>query len=183
MTTGPTHTTPESQHPGTASSSADASGRPPSLVHSITVAASVETVWSAITDPRFTEQYLLGLSVQSDWRAGTRIVFERGGETRIDGEILEIHPPKLLRHSLRLLRDAQVAAELPSRVTWELEEREDGCVVTVVHDEFVAETESYRIVGSGWPMILDGLRELLETGSARQAQESWPEFIERPAGN
>jgi len=47
-------------------------------------------------------------------------------------------------------------------VTWEIEQIEDSCRLTVIHDQLRdgAHGELY----GGWPMILSGLKTLLETG-------------------
>ena len=57
-----------------------------------------------------------------------------------------------------------VKAEGTSTVTWEIEQVEDSCRLTVVHDQLRpgANAELY----GGWPMILSGLKTLLETGES-----------------
>ncbi len=153
----------------------------PTLVHRIHIRASAEEVWRAITDPLFTEQYFYGLSVRSDWKMGARIVYESlAGGPHMVGTLLEVDPPRRLSFSVRVLRDEETAADLPSRVTWELEPAEGGCNLTVVHDEFEAETPTYRTVEGGWPLALEGLRELLETGKADDSQRAWPGHLDRP---
>ena len=49
-----------------------------------------------------------------------------------------------------------------SRVTWEIEQVEDSCRLTVTHDQ-LREGANDELYG-GWPMILSGLKTLLETG-------------------
>jgi hypothetical protein len=49
-------------------------------------------------------------------------------------------------------------------VTWEIEPVGDTCRLTLVHDDFPVETNTFRSVGSGWPLILSSLKSLLETG-------------------
>jgi len=61
--------------------------------------------------------------------------------------------------------DDEVAADPPSRITWEIEPAGDGLSkLTVVHDGFAGETNTYGQVGGGMPYILSGLKTLLETG-------------------
>jgi len=55
-----------------------------------------------------------------------------------------------------------VEREGTSRVTWEIEPVADSCRLTVVHDQ-LPEGVNEEIYG-GWPMILSGLKTLLETG-------------------
>ena len=49
-----------------------------------------------------------------------------------------------------------------SRVTWEIEQIEDSCRLRVTHDQ-LPEGANNELYG-GWPMILSGLKTLLETG-------------------
>jgi hypothetical protein len=56
----------------------------------------------------------------------------------------------------------EVRAEGASRVTWEIEPVGDSCKLTVTHDQ-LREGASSELYG-GWPMILSGLKTLLETG-------------------
>jgi hypothetical protein len=55
-----------------------------------------------------------------------------------------------------------VKSEGTSRVTWEIEPVGDSCRLTVIHDE-LRDGASDELYG-GWPMILSGLKTLLETG-------------------
>jgi len=51
-----------------------------------------------------------------------------------------------------------------SRVTWEIEPKGEVCKLTLIHDGWHGESKSYQSAGEGWPMILSGLKTLLETG-------------------
>ena len=64
---------------------------------------------------------------------------------------------------MRARWSAEVEAEGTSRVTWEIEQVQDSCRLTVVHDE-LREGANEELYG-GWPMILSGLKTWLETGT------------------
>jgi hypothetical protein len=64
--------------------------------------------------------------------------------------------------SFRALWSDEVKAAGTSRVTWEIEPVGESCQLTVTHDE-LPEGASPELYG-GWPMILSGLKTLLETG-------------------
>ena len=66
----------------------------------------------------------------------------------------------------RSLYNAEMAAEERSRITWEIEPREDGvCLVTLVHDQLEHSPLTARNVsGEGWMHVISGLKTLLETG-------------------
>ena len=57
-----------------------------------------------------------------------------------------------------------VKAEGTSRVTWEIEPVGDSCRLVVTHDQ-LREDANNQLYG-GWPMILSGLKTLLETGES-----------------
>jgi uncharacterized protein YndB with AHSA1/START domain len=75
---------------------------------------------------------------------------------------VEVDPPHRLVQSFNAVWSDDVKAEGPSRVTWEIEQVEDSCRLSVTHDE-LREGASPELYG-GWPMILSGLKTLLETG-------------------
>ena len=79
-----------------------------------------------------------------------------------EGDVLEVDPPRRLVQTMRALWGDDVKAEGTSRVTWEIEPIEDSCRVTVIHDQ-LREGANDQLYG-GWPMILSGLKTLLETG-------------------
>jgi hypothetical protein len=56
----------------------------------------------------------------------------------------------------------EVRSEGASRVTWEIEPVGDSCRLTLVHDQ-LRDDANEQLYG-GWPMILSGLKTLLETG-------------------
>jgi len=137
-------------------------------VFEIYVKTTPERLWQAITDPEMRRKYNFGVGVNSDWRPGSTYKGQAGGTTVspsmtiFEGEILEVDPPRRLVQSFRALWSDDVKREGTSRVTWEIEQIRDSCRLTVVHDELRdgANSELY----GGWPMILSGLKTLLETG-------------------
>jgi uncharacterized protein YndB with AHSA1/START domain len=79
-----------------------------------------------------------------------------------EGENLEVDPPRRLVQSFTALWSDEVKAEGRSRVAWEIESVGSSCRLTVIHDE-LSEDAHDELYG-GWPMILSGLKTLLETG-------------------
>jgi len=132
-------------------------------VFEIYIKATPERIWEAITDPEQRAKYSFGVQTQSDWatgstyRAGVPGVFDIA-----EGENLVVEPPRLLVQSFNALWSDDVKAQGTTRVTWEIEQVGDSCRLTVVHDQ-LPDTANAELYG-GWPMILSGLKTLLETG-------------------
>jgi uncharacterized protein YndB with AHSA1/START domain len=137
-------------------------------VYQVFIVASPEQIWEAITNPEFTQQYFYGARIElvND----RRIAHGPGGELWADEAILESDPPRRLVHQWRSQYDPDLAAEEPSRVTWEIEPQEDGVsLLTVVHDQLEgAPKTAASVSGVGWMRVLSGLKTLVETGKPLQ---------------
>ncbi|MGO9761054.1 MAG: ArsR/SmtB family transcription factor [Solirubrobacteraceae bacterium] len=137
---------------------------PTDKVFEIYIKTTPERLWQAITDDEQRRKYSFGVGVRSDWTPGSAIetFHPEAGVTIGEGEILEVDPPLLLVHSFRALWSDEVKGEGTSRVTWEIEPVGDSCRLTLTHDQ-LRENANSELYG-GWPMILSGLKTLLETG-------------------
>jgi uncharacterized protein YndB with AHSA1/START domain len=132
-------------------------------VFEIYIKATPERIWEAITDPEQRARYSFGVQVHSDWAPGSTYRSGVPGVVDIaEGENLLVEPPRLLVQSFSALWSDDVKAQGTTRVTWEIEQVQDSCRLTVVHDRLPA-TANAELYG-GWPMILSGLKTLLETG-------------------
>jgi len=138
-------------------------------VYEIYIKTTPERLWQAITDPALRAKYSFGVAVHSDWKQGSRYNARtsemNGGAPGLDiadGENVNVDPPRRLVQTYRALWSDAVKAEGYSRVTWEIEPVGDSCRLTVTHDR-LREGVNPELYG-GWPMILSGLKTLLETG-------------------
>jgi uncharacterized protein YndB with AHSA1/START domain len=132
-------------------------------VFEIFIKTTPERLWEAITDPKQRAKYSFGVETHSDWTPGSE--YKSGVPGVVDiaaGENVEVDPPRRLVQSFNALWSDEVKGEGTSRVTWEIEQVEDSCRLTVVHDQLRAGANA-ELYG-GWPMILSGLKTLLETG-------------------
>ncbi|MCR9142468.1 MAG: SRPBCC domain-containing protein [bacterium] len=153
---------------------------PPRQIYVVYIRAAVQKVWQALIDPAATRQYYFNMEIEtpltksanrarpgapfryytSDHETGKR-------EVGVEGEIIEVIPERRLVHSFAPLKVDPDRSEPPSRVIYELDEQADGTVkLTVTHEGFSGETPIFRQAAEGWPIILSGLKTLLETGSA-----------------
>jgi uncharacterized protein YndB with AHSA1/START domain len=133
-------------------------------VFEIYIKTTPERLWQAITDTDLRAKYKFGVGTRSDWTPGSRYeaVHPGAGISIAEGENLEVEPPRRLVQSFNALWSDDVKNEGTSRVTWEIEQVEDSCRLTVTHDQ-LREDANDEIYG-GWPQILSGLKTLLETG-------------------
>jgi uncharacterized protein YndB with AHSA1/START domain len=134
-------------------------------VFEIFIKTTPERLWEAITDPQLRARYSFGVEAHSDWTVGSE--YKAGVPGVVDiaaGENLEVERPRRLVQSFTALWSDEVKAAGASRVTWEIEQVEDSCRLTVVHDR-LPEGANAELYG-GWPMILSGLKTLLETGES-----------------
>jgi uncharacterized protein YndB with AHSA1/START domain/DNA-binding transcriptional ArsR family regulator len=137
---------------------------PTDKVFEIYIKTTPERLWEAITDDKQRRKYSFGVGIRSDWALGSSVeTFHPGAGIAIgEGEILEVDPPLRLVHSFRAVWSDEVQREGTSRVTWEIEPVGDSCRLTLTHDQLREDANS-ELYG-GWPMILSGLKTLLETG-------------------
>ncbi|TVR96309.1 MAG: ArsR family transcriptional regulator [Trueperaceae bacterium] len=146
----------------------DLEGETMEKVFEIYIKTTPERIWHAITDPELRRRFSFGVGVESEWTVGSSYAAATGPETVspgmpiAEGENLEVDPPHRLVQSFRALWGDDVVAEGTSRVTWEIERVADSCRLTVTHDQ-LRDGANGQLYG-GWPMILSGLKTLLETG-------------------
>jgi uncharacterized protein YndB with AHSA1/START domain/DNA-binding MarR family transcriptional regulator len=131
-------------------------------IFEIYIKTTPERLWQAITDKEMRRKYNFGLMVSSDWTPGSRYEGVGQGHPILEGENLEVDRPHRLVQSFRALWGDDVRSEGTSRVTWEIEPVGDSCLLRVTHDQ-MREGANNQLYG-GWPMILSGLKTLLETG-------------------
>ena len=151
-------------------------------VYRVYIRATPEAIWTAITDPEWTDRYGYGGRAEYDLRpdgafrllASDAMRAQGAPEVAIDGEVVEADPPRKLVQTWRMAMDPGLAAEGFSRLTYEIEPAPHGgsTKLTVTHDltgvpglaPMVA-GEYEDTAGGGWPWVLSGLKTLLETGA------------------
>jgi uncharacterized protein YndB with AHSA1/START domain len=133
-------------------------------VFEIYIKATPERLWAAITDSAMRQKYWFGVGVVSDWTPGSRYeaIHPQSPTAIYDGKNLEVDSPRRLVQSFRARWSDAVNAEGTSRITWEIEPVGDSCRLRVTHDQL--RTDAPEALYGGWPMILSGLKTLLETG-------------------
>ena len=143
----------------------------PKNVYEIEIATTPERLWRALTDPDDTRRYWYGALSISDWQVGSRWTSEsEDGEVYLEGEILEIDPPRRLVQTFHVVHEPEAAAEAPSLLELEITPIGDRCRLTVVHSGRGPATIEYT--SGGWETILGGLKATLEVGAAVAARRA-----------
>jgi uncharacterized protein YndB with AHSA1/START domain len=165
----------------------------------IFVAAPPERVFQAITDPNQASRWWgqQGMYHITEWKGDLRPggkwssvgVGADGSSFRVDGEYLEVDPPRRLVHTWL----ASWSGKLNTTVTWELEPRPVhglqqsgpkkmgmGTVVKIRHTGFAGAPQAAAGHAQGWTRVLGWLQGFAENGyvwDTRPAPPSGP-----PAG-
>jgi uncharacterized protein YndB with AHSA1/START domain len=152
-------------------------------VYRVYIRATPEAIWSAITDPDWTDRYGYGGRAEYELRPGGsfRVLASEGmraqgvPEVAVDGEVIEADPPRRLVQTWRLAMEASLAGEGFTRLTYEIEPLEGGVTkLTITHDltdtpvhaALVAGEMEPKGAGGGWAWVLSGLKTVLETGAS-----------------
>jgi len=137
----------------------------PKHVFTIIIQTSAEKLWEALTKSEEVSKYFFGLSLNTTLQVGGAIAYEKDDGTKeIEGKLIEVIPQKKLVHTFCGKCSDDSTVDKASRVTYEIEGMGKACKLTLIHDEFEGETETYNNVGGGWPTVLSSLKTLLETG-------------------
>ena len=160
------------------------------VVAEIFVAAPPSRVFEAITDPKQTAQWWgqkgrykltetsADVRVGGKWRSAG--VGQDGKPFSVEGEYLEIDPPRLLVHTwLPSYHDIGRTV-----VRWELEPHDvhglqhsgparvgTGTIVRIRHSGFAGNVEAAKGHGEGWKRVLGWMRAFVEEGETVQTRE------------
>jgi uncharacterized protein YndB with AHSA1/START domain len=152
-------------------------------VYRVYIKATPQAIWDSITKPEWTERYGYGGRGEFDLRPGGAYTgYSSEGmrsagapDVAVDGEVLEVDPPRKLVQTFRMVMDPVMAAQGFTRVTYDIEERKNGVTrVTLTHELEGAPTLAVLMsggmedqgAGGGWNWVLSGLKTLLETGQS-----------------
>jgi uncharacterized protein YndB with AHSA1/START domain len=152
-------------------------------VYRVYIKTTPQAIWDAITKPEWTERYGYCGRVDFDLRPGGAYTgYSNEGmramgapDVAVDGEVLEVDPPRKLVQTFRMVMDQAMAAQGFTRLTYEIEERKNGVTrLTLTHELEDAPVLAVLMAGGmedegaggGWNWVLSGLKTLLETGQS-----------------
>jgi uncharacterized protein YndB with AHSA1/START domain len=163
-------------------------------VYRVYIKTTAEQLWTAITDPEWTNQYGYTGYAHYDLKPGGyfKVVpndeFRAGVEAQgypcpdpvVDGEVVEAVPNQRLVVKWNMLMDPAIAAEGPTRITYDIRDHGDGvCSLTLTHELEGAPLTAALVSGSnddagqggggGHAWVLSDLKSLIETGKVLAA--------------
>jgi hypothetical protein len=105
-----------------------------------------------------------------DLTPGGRLRYSSPDRKRVfvAGEVLEVDPPRLLKHTYIFA----MKPEAPTVVTWELTEVPEGTRVTLTHAGWTDAHTAPEKHAAGWKEILGLLKSELETGDIPAQDEA-----------
>jgi len=132
----------------------------------VSVDASAEDVWRAITEPDLVAKYYFGTRVESEWQPGGPIAWSgeyEGKEYHDHGTVLEVVPRERLVHThFSPLSGREDVPENYHTLTWLIEPDGDGTRLTLTQDN----NHSYDDVEhseKNWQQVLEGLKTVVES--------------------
>ena len=138
----------------------------PEFVYVTYIETTPEKLWEALTDGDFTERYWFGMRLRSEWKAGSTFEMVRTDGTVSDaGKVVESDPPRRLAYTFINLSD-KYKGEPPALATFVIEPHGKLVKLTLTHEGFAEGGQFLAGISNGWPVILSGLKSLLETGKA-----------------
>ena len=132
---------------------------------SITLNATPERVWKALTDPAEIKQYLFGTNAKSDWTKGSSLTYTgewEGKKYEDKGTIIESKPGELLHTTyFSSMSGKEDKPENYANVYYRISKQGDKTVLTIEQDNN-ADEKSRDHSQSNWNMVLEGLKQLVE---------------------
>ena len=135
------------------------------------IVTTPEKAWEALTSPEFTRQYFFGRRVESDWEVGSAFrLWQPDGTLDVEGKVVEADRPRRLSVTWRVMWMEELKKLPDCLVTYQIDDL-GGLVRLTMTEAHQIELDEKMLEGGrrGWPVILCGLKSLLETGKALPA--------------
>jgi uncharacterized protein YndB with AHSA1/START domain len=125
--------------------------------------ADPEVVWTALTDPAQTPEFLYGLAADSTWIPGAPVGFRCGGDVQVSGRVLCVQRGERLSYVLQ-----SAPADPPVYLTWLIRPGPGGCTIRLQIDE-IDTADSREDAEDIWLPVLEALQQLVNPGSLPEA--------------
>ncbi len=144
----------------------------PAHVYRSYIRCTPTQAWDALVDGDLTVQYFYGTRVDSTWEPGAEIVYTAGdGSIVADGEVISVEPGRRIEMTFHARWDDELEAEGPVREVWLVEGAAGMTKLTVELYDAAADSKTLTDFVTGFPLIVSGMKTLLETGSPLAASD------------
>ncbi|WP_166442679.1 SRPBCC domain-containing protein [Phragmitibacter flavus] len=136
------------------------------FVQEVRLRASEEEVWDALTEVEQVKKYYLAPPLKLEMKTGGEILFGNADEVMISGEVLEVRKPDRWVHTFRFgpqLRDG-AEGDPDTVVSYAIRRDGDETILKLVHSGFTEENQTRADISGGWPIIMSGLKKVVEEG-------------------
>jgi len=138
----------------------------------ISIKATPDKVWDALTNPEKTRKYFFHCRIESDWKVGSSITF-RGRmllliKLELKGKIIQIEPEKYLKYTLQNASDEHGSF---STVIFDLNYTNGVTIVNVTDDvgQGPDSEKRYKRSEKAWDKVLSGMKKLVEEETSLNA--------------
>jgi uncharacterized protein YndB with AHSA1/START domain len=132
----------------------------------ITINASADAVWQALTDPALVKQYMHGTNMETTWQVGSPITWKgewKGKAYEDKGKVLAVEPKKLLRTThWSPMGGSEDKPENYHTVTYELAAQGGKTLLTLKQDNNASQEEADTMAEKNWGPVLEGLKAVAE---------------------
>ena len=145
----------------------------PTYVYETYIRCEPEAAWKAIVAGDMTRQYFYGTRVESTWEEGAAIRYlAPDGSAVAEGEVLAIDAPNRLELTFLALWDPALADLGPVRQAWVVEAADGATKVSVEYYDIATDDPRLVDFAQGIPLIVAGMKTLLETGAPMMSSSS-----------
>lgn len=134
---------------------------------SMEIAAPVEKVFAALTEPESVKALFWGSELVGDWTVGTPIAYRgewEGVEFEDHGTVLQFDPPHLVKYNYWSSFAKNELADIPENyqtITYTFTPTEKGTLLNIEQDN-VRSAEVSKHSSENWQGLLETLKEMLE---------------------
>jgi uncharacterized protein YndB with AHSA1/START domain len=135
-------------------------------VSRVTIDASIQSVWDALTNPDKIKRYMHGTNVSTDWKEGSPIRWKgewKGQSYEDKGEILEVRPQRSLKYThWSPMGGSEDTPENYHTLTYELANESGKTILTLTQDNNPSQEAADEMAKNNWGPVLNGLKQTAE---------------------
>jgi uncharacterized protein YndB with AHSA1/START domain len=143
----------------------------PKTVYVTYTAAAADRVWQALTTGDISKQYFFGRRVEIETKPdGAFRMWQPDGTLDVEGRVVICEPPRKLAVTWRVMWVEEMRKLPECLVTYQIDDLGEVVRLTMTESHQI-ELDDKMLEGGrrGWPVILNNLKTLLETGQPMPA--------------